>query len=64
MAIFEIAKNGIWSKKIREIDLFDLTSFFSQVNFSDYKKIMKIFCKAHSEPEKVKSFDQKTRQMK
>ncbi len=21
--IFEIAKNGIWSKKIREIDLFD-----------------------------------------
>ena len=26
--IFEIAKNGIWSKKFREIDLFDLTSFF------------------------------------
>ena len=23
-----MAKNGIWSKKIREIDLFDFTSFF------------------------------------
>ena len=30
MAIFEIAKNGIWSKKIfREIDLFDFTSFLA-----------------------------------
>jgi hypothetical protein len=29
MAIFETAKNGIWSKKIiREIDLFDFTNFF------------------------------------
>ena len=28
MAILEIAKNGIWSKKIRELDLFDFTSFF------------------------------------
>ena len=29
MAIFEIAKNGIWSKKkIHEIDLFDFTRFF------------------------------------
>ena len=28
MVIFEIAKNGIWSKRIREIDLFDFTSFF------------------------------------
>ena len=29
LAIFEIAKNGICSKKIfREIDLFDFTSFF------------------------------------
>ena len=29
MAIFGIAKNGIWSKnKFRKIDLFDFTSFF------------------------------------
>ena len=29
MAIFEIAKNGIWSINFfREIDLFDFTSFF------------------------------------
>ena len=29
MAICEIAKNGIWSKKLFcEFDLFDLTSFF------------------------------------
>ena len=30
IAIFEMAKNGIWSKKIiREIDLFDFTSFLA-----------------------------------
>ena len=29
MAIFEIAKNGMWSKKFREIDLFDFTRFFT-----------------------------------
>ena len=30
LAIFEIAKNGIWSKKIIcEIDLFDFTSFLN-----------------------------------
>ena len=28
IAIFEIAKNGIWSKKNSEIDLFDFTIFF------------------------------------
>ena len=26
--MFEIAKNGIWSEKFREIDLLDFTSFF------------------------------------
>ena len=44
MVIFEIAKNGIWSKKFfREIDLFDSTSFFGVdtlawtfFNFLDY----------------------------
>ena len=25
--LFKIAKNGLWSKKIREINLFDFTSF-------------------------------------
>ena len=30
LAIFEMAKNGIWSKKIiHEIDLFDFTSFLA-----------------------------------
>ena len=30
LAIFEIAKNGFWSKIFfREIDLFDFTSFFA-----------------------------------
>jgi len=28
LAIFEIAKNGIWSKKICEINLFDFMGFF------------------------------------
>ena len=36
MAIFEISKNGIWSKKIREIDLFDFTSFFFGLDFFNY----------------------------
>ena len=35
MAIFEIAKNGIWpKKKVREIDLFDFTSFFAWTLFN------------------------------
>ena len=31
MAIFEITKNGIWSKNFREIDLFDFTSFLAWI---------------------------------
>ena len=34
LVIYEIAKNGLWSKKFREIDLFDFTSFFAWNSFN------------------------------
>ena len=43
LAIFEIAKNGFWSKKFfREIDLFDFTSFLAWtfLNFPAYFDIL------------------------
>ena len=43
MAIFEIAKNGIWGKIFfREIDLFDFTNFFG-LDFLKFSSLDEIF---------------------
>ena len=44
MAIFEIAKNGIWPKKIREIDLFDFRNFIGL----DFFQFSGLLCKGRA----------------
>ena len=44
LAIFEIAKNGIWSKKCHEIDMFDFTSFFFWPGFLKFSCLL---CRHH-----------------